>query len=216
MKSNKKHFFHGHSRPFLARHAIAHASSSTHVKLFSSVKNCTSKSNFWLHVLTKLPVFYQDVCLFACDYYTDSCHWLLKWSYMNKYFDSESYWLLILYRNDKDFLDSPFYKHLKGIFAYRASHWRKPATRMQFFCKTNLVKEWMKKLNVLLTKEKKAKQWIGKWWPWFCELYTVYTMYIYSFSLLLNLFKERYINSVKSNKYMPFLQYFVRLKLVKN
>ena len=45
---------------------------------------------------------------------------------------------------------------------------------------------------------------MGKWWPWFCELYTVYTMYTYSFSLLLNLFKERYINAVKSNKYMPF------------
>ena len=33
--------------------------------------------------------------LFSCCHYTDSCHWLLNWSYIDKYFDSESYWFYI-------------------------------------------------------------------------------------------------------------------------
>ena len=55
--------------------------------------------------------------IFSCYYCTDSCHWLLNWSYVNKYFDSESYTFYIEIK--KDFLLSPIYHHLKGIFAIR-------------------------------------------------------------------------------------------------
>ena len=34
---------------------------------------------------------------------------------------------MILHWNQKAFLLSPVYKHLKGIFAYKATDWRKPA-----------------------------------------------------------------------------------------
>ena len=32
-----------------------------------------------------------DIWLFSCYYYTDNCHWFLNQSYVNKYFDSDSY-----------------------------------------------------------------------------------------------------------------------------
>ena len=60
---------------------------------------------------------------------------------------------MILHVN-QGFLLSQAYKHLEGTFAYRAPNWRKPATCKQFFFKTNLFKEWMKKFVVLLMKEK--------------------------------------------------------------
>ena len=44
----------------------------------------------------------------------DRCGWLLHWSYVCKYFDSEI--LLVLHKNQEGLLLSPVYKHLKGIF----------------------------------------------------------------------------------------------------
>ena len=51
------------------------------------------------------------------------------------YFDSGSYWFYIEIK--KGFLLSPLYKHLKGIFAYRAPDCRKPAMDKQVFFKIN-------------------------------------------------------------------------------
>ena len=47
--------------------------------------------------------------------------------------------LLILHRNKKCFLLSPVYKHLKGLFKYKAPGGRKPERCKQFFFKRNLL-----------------------------------------------------------------------------
>ena len=138
------------------------------------------------------------MCLFSCYYKTDVCCWL-NWSYVHTNF----FWkLLVLQRNQKGFLLNPVYNHLKGIFAYTS---KKKGTRLKktsnkeaafFFSKKNLFKEWIKKLNK--GKRKNDYEWMGQLWLTFFELYTVYIRIILFPCLLINLFKQRYISSVKS------------------
>ena len=136
------------------RRAIIHARAHTRAEVLRSVINHTRKSNFWLHAFTIwFPVFYQDIWLFSCYNYTRRPSVIIKLKFC--------FWkLLSLHRNQKGLLLSPVYKHLKGIFAYRAPEWRKPATCEYFFFKTNLFKEWMKKFVALLPKKKRLKM---KW-----------------------------------------------------
>ena len=61
--------------------------------------------------------------------------------------------LLILHRNQKCFLLSPVYQHLKGLFKYRAPDGRKPARCNRFFFfKRNL----LNKEICYITDEEKA------------------------------------------------------------
>ena len=157
------------------------------------------------------------MCLFLCYYYTNGCHWLLNWSCINNYFDSESYWFYIYIK--KVFFLVLFtsiwrvYLHMQET--KRAHDWRKPATRKGFCFKINLFKEWMKKLIALLTKEKRLRM-NGKMMnlPFF-ELYTVYIkiMTLVFPYLLVNLFKERHISSVNSYKYL-IMSYELNMSLM--
>ena len=53
----------------------------------SSHKRCSIKKV----VIRNIAIF----TVIATFNLTDSCRWLLKWSYINKFFDSESYWFFI-------------------------------------------------------------------------------------------------------------------------
>ena len=83
----------------------------------------------------------------------------LKWSYVRKYFDSESYWFYIEIK--KFFFSVQFtstlmvYLHIEGT--KRAPDWRKPMHKQFFFFfKRNLFKGWMKFIT-LPTKEKQLR-----------------------------------------------------------
>ena len=65
---------------------------------------------------------------------------------------------MVLHRNEKAFLLSPVYKHLKSMFAYRAPNWRKPAALKQFFSKETYLKN--EEINCITNKGKTGKiQW---------------------------------------------------------
>ena len=68
-------------------HSISCACAQTPAKAFRSAINHTHthKSNM------QLLLFHQDMDLFSCYYLRDGCCWLLNWSYVNTYSDSESY-----------------------------------------------------------------------------------------------------------------------------
>ena len=123
---------------------------------------------------------------------------------MNKYFYSQSYWLLILHRNCKGFLVSTVYKHLKGIFGYRAPNWRKSATRRHiFFFQNKPVSRISIGTCCIVNKGKTAKQWMDKYGSYFIwALYSVTCTHSFSADLvdclvlLVDLFKQRFINSL--------------------
>ena len=101
-------------RPFQERCVIACAYIHTYTKMFKSVINGTCKSNFWPRIFTTCFLSDQDICLYTLLLNRQSCHWLLNLSSWRFWF-----WkLLILHRNQKAFLLSSVYKHLKGVFAY--------------------------------------------------------------------------------------------------
>ena len=64
---------------------------------------------------------------------------------------------MILLRNQKDFFISSVYKHLKGILAYRAPDWKKPATRKQFFFQKRPVQRMNEEICCVTNKRKTAK-----------------------------------------------------------
>ena len=102
-------------RPFQERCAIACAHIHTCTKMFKSVINGTCKLNFWPHIFTTwFPIWSRYLPIHMLLLNRQNCHWLLKLSSWRFWF-----WkLLILHRNQKAFLLSSVYEHLKGIFAY--------------------------------------------------------------------------------------------------
>ena len=86
------------SGPFQERRAISRTRTHTFAKSIRRVLNHKRKSNFWLHVYTPLNcMFDKDTCY--C--YKNGYQWWSNWSYVNKYFGSESYW---------------FYTEIKNVF----------------------------------------------------------------------------------------------------
>ena len=93
----------------------------SHVQVPHTRKNNVKgdKSHMQINLLTKL-FYYLIACVWS-RYLTilmlllHRQPLLLNWSYVNKYFDSESYWFYIEIK--KDFLLGPIYHHLKSIFA---------------------------------------------------------------------------------------------------
>ena len=129
----------------------------------------------------------------------------LKWSYVRKYFDSENYWFYIEIK--KFFFSVQFtstlmvYLHIEGT--KRALDWRKPMHKQFFFSKRNLFKEWMKFIT-LPTKEKRLRmngEMITLTFFEFFSLYKKIRSILFPY-LLVYLFKQRYIGSVKSCKYL--------------
>ena len=93
----------------------------------------------WLHVCTGVCVWSRYVPILK--FLINRLLLILHWSYIPRK-------LLILYRNQKGFLLSPVYNHLKDILAYRAPTWRKPTMREQFFsskqtCLKNKLRYWL-------------------------------------------------------------------------
>ena len=125
-------------------------------------------------------MFVQDICLISCYYYTDGCHRLLSWSYnVQKYVNFEAN---ILHRNQKCFLLSPVYKHLKGLFKYGAPDWRKPLRCKQFIFKRNLLN---KKICYITDEEKTVKnEWENDGSEVLWALYSVYKKLGQFFSIL--------------------------------
>ena len=114
-KLNSKHFFMIQNTGLFRGGLLSHAQ-VPHTRK-NNVKG--DKSHMQIKLLTKL-FYYLIACVWS-RYLTilmlllHSHNWLLNWSYVNKYFDSESYWFYIEIK--KAFLLSPIYHHLKSIFA---------------------------------------------------------------------------------------------------
>ena len=68
----------------------------------------------------------------------DGCHWLLKWTYINKYFDCESCWFYIE-------IKKVFTRSLQGFKVYICNFFQ------------NLYKEWIEGIQCILDKGKTVK-----------------------------------------------------------
>ena len=103
------------------------------------------------------------------------------------------------------------------MFAYRAPNWRKQATRKHFL--KNLFKEWIKKFIALLMKKKEKtikNEWESDDSNFLVALYSVHKQLgqFFFHTLPANLFKQRYISSVTSYKYLKNKN--IRLKFFEN
>ena len=113
---------------------------------FKVVINHMHKSNFY-HTFVLHNNLFLTLCAFC--YYTYGCCWLLNWSPVNFYFDSESYW---------------FYMEIKKVsFLEKVTQLKKTSNRLiAFFLKTSQFKECMNKFVALLTKGKR-KMAMSEW-----------------------------------------------------
>ena len=68
---------------------------------------------------------------------------------------------MILHKNLKAFLFSPVYKHLKGMFVYRAPYLRKPAALEQFFFQKKPVERMNEEIRCVTNEGKTIKN-VGK------------------------------------------------------
>ena len=135
---------------------------------------------------------------------------VLNWSYVNKDLDSESYWFCIKIK--KDFLLSPVckhytvYLHIQEWKGYPTEENQQLINSFFFSKQTCLKNEWRNLLHYLQRKKWKTamNEWKNDELKWWWALHSVYKnirtiLFPY---LLANLFKERYISSVKSYKYL--------------
>ena len=127
------------------RGVIAQACTHTCTKAFTSLINCTCKSNFacvWSRYMPLIMLI------------------LNRWLLLNVKLK-----LLILNRNQKGFLLSPVYKCLK-VYLYiqeakKTPQWRKPAMCKQGFFKTNLFKGPIICCITNKGKRKNSYKWMG-------------------------------------------------------
>ena len=107
---------------------------------FKVVINHMHKSNFY-HTFVLHNNLFLTLCAFC--YYTYGCCWLLNWSPVNFYFDSESYW---------------FYMEINQGHPIEENQQQVNS----FFLKTSQFKECMNKFVALLTKGKR-KMAMSEW-----------------------------------------------------
>ena len=85
------------------------------------------------------------VLLLSCCHYTDDHHWLLNWSYIDKYFDSESYWLYI---EIKKVFFSVQFTSILTVYLHAGHKFKENQLQINLlFLRTNLLKnEWRNSL----------------------------------------------------------------------